>query len=254
MTKLLKGMLAKTTLATALALGIGSVALERAHAQMAVVDPINYIPNYLTTLQTLESNVNEARMIAQTIQQYQNMLKNTESLSNGQWTDATRTLDELANVAQSGQAIAYSMKNMDSTFRSRFPGYKVLGADPQSSYEQWSTTSLDSIRGAMDAANLQSNDLHDEGSAIAQLKQQADGSQGQKAALDAANRIAIMQVQQQQKLRQLTMAQMQAQGGYMAAQAQKEATQDATDRSATRYVDPKVGVKTTPFDLKTPSQ
>lgn len=254
MTKLLKGMLAKTTLAAALALGIGAVALENAHAQMAVVDPINYIPNYLTTLQTLESNVNEARQIAEQIRQYENMLQNTASLPSSVWNDARGTLDQLSSVVQSGQAIAYSMKNMDSTFRTRFPGYKVLGADPQKSYEEWSTTSLDSIRGAMNAANLQSNDIRDEGDAIARLKQQADGSQGQKAALDAANQIAIMQIQQQQKLRQLTMAQMQAQGGYMAAQAQKEATQDATDRAATRYVDPKVGVKTTPFDFKPPSE
>jgi type IV secretion system protein TrbJ len=254
MTKRLKGTLAKATIAVAMVFGVGTIATPTAHAQMAVVDPINYIPNYLTGLQTLQSNINEARAIAESIRQYQLMLQNTSSLPSNVWNDARGTLDQLSNVVQSGQSIAYSMKNMDSTFRSRFPGYKVVGADPQKSYEEWSTTSLDSIRGAMNAANMQSNDFQDEGEAIERLKQQADSSQGQKSALDAANRIAIMQIQQQQKLRQLTMAQMQAQGTYMAATAQKDATEDATVRSATRYVDPKVGVKTTPFDFKPPSE
>lgn len=254
MTTMLNRMLARTALAAAVVLGVGGVAVDCAHAQMAVVDPVNYVANFMQQLQSLQSNINEARQIQQQILQYQNMLKNTDSLTSGAWQDARGTLDQLGNVVQSGQAIAYSMKDMDAAFRSRFPGYKVLGPDPQSSYEQWSNTSLDSIRGAMDAANMQSSNIHDEGDAIEQLEQQADSAGGQKAALDAANRIAIVQIQQQQKLRQLTMAQMQAQGAYMAATAQKDATQDATTRAATRYVDPKVGVKTTPFDFKAPSQ
>jgi len=51
------------------------------------------------------------------------------------------------------------------------------------------------------------------------------GSPGSLQALQAGNMIASQQIDQLQKLRQLYMAQMQAQNSYMAGQAQNQADQ-----------------------------
>jgi P-type conjugative transfer protein TrbJ len=60
-------------------------------------------------------------------------------------------------------------------------------------------------------------------------------------AIQIGNEIAGQQVVQLQKLRQLAMAQMQAQNAYMAAQEQKEMVNRAAEEQFFRYRDPKAG-------------
>ncbi|KLB61146.1 hypothetical protein XEUV455_23095, partial [Xanthomonas euvesicatoria] len=88
------------------------------------------------------------------------------------------------------------------------------------SYDKWNTTTRDSVLGAMNVANLQTTGFKDEQQALAALKQAAGSTSGQKQAMDAANQIALAQVNQMQNLRELMVAQMQAEGTYIASQTQ----------------------------------
>ncbi len=223
-----------------------------ASAQWVTFDPTNLVQNDVAALDSLKSNINEAQQIANQIQQYRNMLQNTESLAPDQWKSAASSLQQLADIVQQGDGIAYSMKNLDSAFKNRFPGYQSSN-DMGGSYETWSNSSLDSIRGAMDSAHAQSTSITDESSALANLRAMADGSSGQKAALDAGNRIAVMQVEQTQKLRQLVMAQMQQQGAYMATQVQAGAATKANEAAVSGYTDPRQGITYKPASIQAPS-
>jgi P-type conjugative transfer protein TrbJ len=210
------------------------IAAPPASAQFAVFDPVNYIQNFLTQLRNVQSNINEAQQLANQIQQYRNMLQNTESLAGGDWAGMNNAISRLDALLQQGQSLAVSGSNYEKAFSARFPGYSPTN-DYVGSYRQWSDTSMDSILGAMRVANMQVQGIADERQALSRLRAAASTSEGQKAALDASNQIALSQVEQLQQLRELMVAQMQAQGTYMAATEQKEAAdQSRIDASLQR--------------------
>ena len=176
---------------------------------------------------------NQVTMISNMIQRYQNMLQNTLNIPNQVWGNILQALTPLTNIVRQGQAIAYSMANLDVRFRQRFPDYgnflnTNFGA-PQmyGSYQGWYTTQRDGIDGALLAANLQSSQFANENATMATLTAMGDNASGRMQALQVGNQIANQQVQQMQKLRQLVMAQMQMQANYMAAEAAKDAAKNA---------------------------
>lgn len=217
---------------------------QPARAQWVTFDPTNYIQNFLTQLRAVESNINEAQQIANQISQLKNMAQNTGSLVGGEWTGMNDTLSRLDSVLSQGQSLALSSKSFDQQFRNYFPGYKDQ-QDYSKAYQDWNTTSMDSVRGALDAANLQYQGVQNEHDAIERLRTAAMSTSGQKAALDASNQIALQSVQQTQKLRELMMSQMQAQGTFMANQQQRDAAAAQSVDQALQYRETKTtGVRT----------
>lgn len=234
--KLLRGLLVKGILAAVLTAGLA----VNASAQLAVFDPTNFVENFMTALQTLQTNVQEAQQIQNQLNMYQNMLRNTGSLSSTNWANASSELSQLANIAQQGQAISYASTNLNSQFQTAYPGY-TAPTNYQQSYQQWTQTSLDSMRGALNTAGYQNSQMPTEEATLAALRNAATGANGQKAALDAGNQIAMAQVSQLQELRQLTMAQMQSQSAYQATQVQQKAAAEAAAGQAMQYVNPMSG-------------
>ena len=221
-------------LAVALVIGGGAlVASPQASAQWVVIDPTNYIQNYLTQIRAVQSNANEAMQIARQLEQLRYMAQNTQAIANGKWDFGLESIDRLANLLESGKSLAVTAGDFDKAFRQQFPDY-----DPNGKYSDqltgWMNGSRDSIMGAMRVANLQMKGVQDERQAMMALRDAARTTTGQKAALDAANQIALAQVDQMQQLRGLLIAQQQATGSYMAAQGQTEATRRAAEREASR--------------------
>ena len=238
--------------ALATALG-GSLMAPPAHAQWVVFDPTNYLQNFTTALRAVQSNINEAQQIAGDIERYRNMLKNTESLTGGDWSGMNNAIGRLDGLLQQGKGLAVSVGNYEQVFRTRFPGYKP-GQNYAESYREWNETSMDSVLGALRVANMQVQGVGDERQAIARLRAAASSSGGQKAALDASNQIALSQVEQLQQLRELMVAQMQGQGTFMAAEAQSEAAKAGSIEKAASYKDPREGWTPKPARFKPPSE
>jgi P-type conjugative transfer protein TrbJ len=91
--------------------------------------------------------------------------------------------------------------------------------------DDWAETSMDSIKGAMLAANRQADEFESEEEVFAEFRNLSSSVDGQMEAISVGNQIAVEQAVQMQKLRQLMMAQMQAQNAYMASdQAREEET------------------------------
>lgn len=194
----------------------------QAWAQWVVWDPTNFVQNYVSAIDSVQSNINEATQIANQIRQYQVMLKNSATLTDGEWVSVSSTLNRLADIAKQGQGIAYSMSSLDQTFRERFPSYQPTG-DYSASLRGWSATSLDSIRGALASAGAVADQRADESTQFERLTAAAANAVGQKAALDAGNQIAVAQIGQLQELKALVSAQLQAQSAYMAGEVSRKA-------------------------------
>ncbi|MDI9239446.1 P-type conjugative transfer protein TrbJ [Lysobacter sp. LF1] len=235
------------TLALAVAItGTGLTYTLPAAAQWAVFDPTNYAQNFLQQLRAVQSNVNEVRQIQTQLQQYDNMLRNTKSLDLRDLDTAIDALSRLDRVVGKGKSLAVTASDYESAFKSRFPGYQAT-TNYSESYREWSETSRDSVLGALRVANLQARGAVTEEQGLASLRSAVATADGQKAAVDAGNQIALAQITQLQQLRELMVAQMQATGTYIAANQQSETSKEASIREATKYRDPREGWKAKPI-------
>ncbi|PLY12912.1 MAG: P-type conjugative transfer protein TrbJ [Sedimenticola sp.] len=176
---------------------------------------------------------NQISMIANQLSMYQNMLDNTGTLTNQVWGNVFPELQQLAAVVQQGQAIAYSMSNLDAQFSSRFQGYNNYVASSygpssyRADYKVWYTTQRDGIHGALKSANLQASKFSSEEATLNQLENMSQTATGRMRALQVGNQISMQQVRQNQKLRELVMSQIQLQGNYLAGEASKDAARQA---------------------------
>lgn len=191
-----------------------------------VYDPTNYVQNAMTAVRMAESLTNEARMIANQVQQYQDMLKQGAQLSSGQWDDIQGLLTQLGTVMNEGNALAYDMQNLDQAFQASYPGYQAP-TDWASDYEAWTKQGLDTFRGVLNGVGLQSQQMASEQDRLRAIQSLSDGAVGRMQAVQAGNMLAHEQVQQTAKLRQLVMMQTNAQGVYYAHQLNKDAAQEA---------------------------
>jgi P-type conjugative transfer protein TrbJ len=196
---------------------------------MIVLDPTNLVQNTISALKAIESVINEVQMIANQIKQIENMVQNTRTYG-GVWDqEALPRLNRLGQIIEQEQAIAYAMAGMDRVFRERYPGYRPV-TDWATTYDQWTRTTLDTLRGSLAAVSLHAGDFADEQRRIQTLTALSDSADGRMQAIQAGNMLAAEQIQQLTKLRQLMMAQINAQNVYMANQTNRDAQRAATQQ------------------------
>ena len=196
---------------------------------MVVLDPTNLIQNTISALKAVESVINEVEMIANQIKQIENMVQNTRTIG-GVWDqEALPRLARLGQIIEQEQAIAYAMAGMDRIFRDRYPGYRPV-TDWSTAYDKWTRTTLDTLRGTMASVRLQADDFADEQRRIQTLTALSDSAEGRMQAIQAGNMLAAEQLQQLAKLRQLMMAQINAQNVYMATVTNRDAQRVATQQ------------------------
>jgi P-type conjugative transfer protein TrbJ len=177
--------------------------------------------------------VNHAQLVMQYIRQgtqlnnelnmYANMLRNSQPLSAQTFGAISNDLSALANIVQGGQALAYSLGNLDQLFRQTYPGYGYNSGAYYLQYRNWSQTSLDTTLGTLRAAGLQGQQLQDEQAVLNSLKASLQGSGGRQEALQALGDISEHQVEQLMKLRELMIADMSSKQAYQAAIIQRQA-------------------------------
>lgn len=181
------------------------------------------ITQLMNNSQLMMSYTEHAQQTVTQMNQYQTMLRNLQKLNpNGLsqtsvqklWKDQgmNNTFRDLYRVVIGGQQQAYSLRSMDQLFKSIHPGYENLdGFDFQSAYKNWSDTIRQAVIGSLRMTAIQADDLQTEGDVVQALADASSNVDGQVQAIQAGNQILVMLISQLQKLRQLQMAQMQAQ-------------------------------------------
>lgn len=185
------------------------------------------VTQLLNHAQLVMSYLRQAEQLAEAVKQTADMLKNTKVLTSQVFGNIVGDLNALNSIVQGGMAIAYSLANLDATFRQRFPGYGYKDHGYYVDYQAWSQTSLDTTLGALKAAGLQSQQMDSEESVLSALRSMAQNSQGRMEALQVMGQIAEQQVQQLMKLRELMMADMSSKQSYQAAIIQRQAASEA---------------------------
>jgi P-type conjugative transfer protein TrbJ len=178
-------------------------------------------------LQLVSSYIRLGEQLQQQIKMVLDMTKNSQILPSQVFGSISTDIARLASVVQGGQALAYSMANLDAEFRTRFRGYGYNARTWYTDYRTWSQTSLDTTLGTLRAAGLQGQQLQSEQAVLDRLRVMAQSSDGRMQALQVANQIAEQQVQQTMKLRQLMLADLQSKQAFQAAQMQRQAATEA---------------------------
>jgi len=208
-------------------IGVLPIAYAGGGGGMIVFDPTNFVKNSITALQTTQMVTQQIESYQTQLQQFQVEMQNIKNFPNFTWMNVSQTLANLANAIQTGQALGYSMQNMDAAFRRVYGGYQPQ-QNYQQSYQNWSNTTLDTIRGGLDSISMQAADFATEEQTINTLRGLANSPSGQMEAVQVGNMMSGEMLNQMQELRQLEMTQVNSQNTYMAYKVQKDQATQAT--------------------------
>jgi P-type conjugative transfer protein TrbJ len=203
------------------------------------VELIGIFENGAAQLSTLADMLdNEITQTMQQIMMVENQLRDLMSFGDvvmAPWSKVSGMLYKLQGLVSRGQALSYTLQNLDSEFMNRYRGFGnyATGGSYASQYKSWSQSSLDGIRAALQAQGLQAEDFESEQETMETLNNMSSSAEGTVRAVQAGNAIAAQQVAQLQKLRQLEMEQFNAYAGYMAGQ---QANQDAELEALQRFL------------------
>jgi len=189
------------------------------------------VTQLLNHAQLVMQYIRQGTEVANELNMYADMLKNTQPLSAHTFGAITNDLNQLAGIVQGGQALAYSLGNIDQLYRQTYPGYGYNAGAYYTQYRNWSQTSMDTTLGTLRAAGMQGQQLQSEQAVLNSLKASLQGTDGRLEALHALGDISEQQVEQLMKLRELMIADMSSKQAYQAAIIQQQtAGQAATER------------------------
>jgi P-type conjugative transfer protein TrbJ len=214
-----------TSIALVAIMAVETVCPVPAHAGVPGLFATEYIQilNYVELAGQLEKQV---VMVENQLNQLADMAKHGITITDQLFGTVASDITTLRQIVNTGQALSYTLSNMDGTFRLRFPGYSPSTNYGQS-YQTWSQTSLDSTLGALKAAGVQNSQFDSDSALLQSLKSQSQSAVGRMQAIEVGNQIAENQAEQLMKLRQLMMADMQSKSAYQSAMVQADATKQA---------------------------
>ena len=174
----------------------------------------------------------EVRQLATQIQQYQQMVRQGLPLNPWQVRDIMGDLQRVSQIVSMGSDVARGAADFDQLLRAAYPGYDYYadgyGGTYADEYRHWNTRRMDAVRDAYYAADLHAVQFRDEDAAAREIERQMQTATGQMQVLQASGAIARMEVEQMQKLRQLLTVQIKMQGEVIAAEADRQAAEDAS--------------------------
>jgi len=189
----------------------------------------------------------QAEQVQNQLQQIAYMAQNLKTLPNSMWNQTQGELQQLTNIAAQSNSLSYAMQNVNGAFSAEYPSYQP-GQNYNLEYQQWNQTTSNSITSALQQQGLQASNFATEQDALAQISAASQSAVGRMQVLQAGNQIAAMQVDQLQKLRQITMANSDAQLAYLKQQQATAATDTALSQQAYSHWTSGSGVPTSGYD------
>lgn len=204
-----------------------------ARAQSIVLDPTNLVQNIIAAVQNItevaqqvQQLTNEATQIANQIQQLQDMANQASQLGSPTWGQVQAWINNLATAAQIGNSLVYNMPNIAGQLQTQFPGY-VSPTNWNTQYQQWSTTTLDTLRGTLQSAGLNISDVNTVDAALQTLRSANDSATGRNELMQVANSLASLQVEEMAKVRQLLALEINARNVWATSQTNSDAAGEA---------------------------
>ena len=139
------------------------------------------------------------------------MIKNTTGGGAGAWQSNQNLLANLGGLISEQEGLSYTFQGLSQQFQQLYPGYQVNSTPGAQSPQAMTTTTLNTLNGALASAQAQAQNFNAEQATLQQLELKNQTAIGNLQAIQVSNELALAQVQQIQMLRQLVMAQMNSQ-------------------------------------------
>ncbi|HCE4530480.1 TPA: P-type conjugative transfer protein TrbJ [Vibrio parahaemolyticus] len=220
-------------------------------AGIPVVDGTNLTQNIMSAMESVTQTAKQIQQYQTQLQQYENQLQNTMAPAAYIWDQAQSTIDDLTHATntlayyqnQLGSLDAYLSKFQDVAYYRSSPCFNGSGGCTPAEQAR-----MEENRRLASESQKTANDALFEGLKLQHKNLQADARQLhrlQSAAIGYANQLASNQANQLLQIRSLLIAQQNAVGSRMQAEADREAQYqasrerlfdmgDPTDRSKNR--------------------
>jgi P-type conjugative transfer protein TrbJ len=156
--------------------------------------------------------------------------RNMEKLGRYDLRDVRATMAQVDLVARQGEAISYSLADLERVVAETFPG-AVHGGPSQADLRRQDARTLATIRGALAASRVTAQQFAAEVAALDAVKAQLRGIRTAQQAAELSGVVAVHSAEELTLLRQQLAAQANAQTVYLAYQANR-ATQAAAAAAA----------------------
>jgi len=195
------------------------------------------ITQLLNHVQLMQQYIQQVQMVQNNFLRYANMLQNTRVLPNQMVGPVLQDLNQLARVVVGGQALAYSMSNLNARFASTYPGYsQAYNANAYyQNYANWSQTSLDTTFSSLRAMGVQGQELQNTQTFLTAMRQRMMTPQGRLDAVQIGTEVSEQEVEQLLLLRQLMILDLQSKQAYQATQIQNEQAAAAGEQTFFGY-------------------
>ena len=214
----------------------GSLAVAPARAQLGfggiVYDPTNYAQNVLTAARSLQEVNNQIRQIENQAQSLINQAKNLVSLPVSTLATLESEVQQTRQLLTQAQRIAYSVTDIQSAFSARYNGANLTAPETQmvaNANARWQ----DSVAGFEDALKVEAGvvgNIDGTRTSIGTLVTASQSASGALQASQAGNQLLALEAQQ---LADLTAA-VAAQGRAQALAAARDAATEAEARERFR--------------------
>ena len=189
---------------------------------------------YLNYGELFQQTNNTIQQLQYQMAQLENMKRQVEQLGSiPNITMAQQVLGDVARTVRQAQSLGYNSAALASKWSQQYPDFtQRSGVDYMKQYSTWSKETNGSIRSSLMVNGLQAENFQTEQSTADSLRgmiTQAEGQQSVVASLRVGSEIAMNTQDELRKLRQLQMAQNQAQMTYLQGQQQVQDTKAAQD-------------------------
>ena len=162
---------------------------------ITVFDPSNFAQNALTAIRDLQSNINEARMLANDVVSLANEAKNLTSLPFDVINEFSTQFSQLFLVVNSIDGMMEDLETLESKFDELYPDFTneanaVSRKAITESVREWIQKSRDSIEGANKVQAQVMDSLPKTQSQLEELMSNSQGAIGILQATQAGNQIA----------------------------------------------------------------
>jgi P-type conjugative transfer protein TrbJ len=154
--------------------------------------------------------IQEAQTALSTYQHLQLMIREVQQLATHPSTNIAADLATFSGVLQQSQALALNLAQMDAVFQNNFAPYSPSPlVNYAAQYNNWATTALNGLRAAANSAAYQGTMLQNEQAFMQQMNTLNQASTGMDQGIQISNSIGLETVAQLEKLRMLTISNIQ---------------------------------------------
>lgn len=213
-----------------------------------------YCANCANVSQMAQSNIKQAQGYAETLKQTLNQIQslqnqvesisyqvqNLKQLDVHSWGDAQGQLTRLSTIARQGEAMAYSLADLNEKWNDQFRGYDQWATEVQTNdmvtrqYREWGDMMQATAKSSLQVANEMATVQNEDNLTMTTLQQHSATATGAMQVAQAGNEIAAQSTRQLQKMQTLLQADIQMTATSLSLAEEKEAQQrEATEARIT---------------------